>query len=70
MDLAEEARRASAHPDPARARPCTATIADLAGTDAEVVFVACHETTIGSRNACSKRQKRPSWKSVEMLASA
>jgi hypothetical protein len=49
MDLTEEAGRASAHPaDPARTFPCTATIPDLAGTDAEVVFIACHETTIGS----------------------
>ena len=60
MDLADEARRASAHPaDPARAGPCATTIADLAGTDAKVVFVACHETTIGSRNAAGKREMQP-----------
>jgi hypothetical protein len=47
-DLAEKAGRASAHlAEPACTCPCTAMIADLAGTDAEVVFVACHETTIG-----------------------
>ena len=58
MDLAEEAGRASAHPaDPARTRPRTTTIADLAGTDAEVVFVACHETTIGSRNGIPQEPK-------------
>jgi hypothetical protein len=50
MDLTKEGGRTSAHPaDPARTRPCTAAITDLAGTDAEVVFVACHETTIGTR---------------------
>jgi hypothetical protein len=52
MHLADEAGRACAHADAARA----ATIADLAGTDAEVVFVVRHETTIGSRNASGKRE--------------
>jgi hypothetical protein len=48
MDLAEEAGRLTAYPaDPAIMCP-SATIADLARTDAEVVLVACHETTIGS----------------------
>jgi azurin len=57
MNLAEEARRASAHPaDPARACPCAITIADLAGANAKTVFVACHETTIGSRNTSGKRE--------------
>src|SRR5260370_40112950 len=55
MDLAEEARRATAHPaDPVHTRPSTTAITNPAGTDAEVVFVACHETTIGSRNASRK----------------
>ncbi len=52
MHLADEAGRTGAHADAAR----TATVADLAGTDAEVVFVVCHETTIGSRNAAGKRE--------------
>jgi hypothetical protein len=57
MNLAKEARRASAHSaDPASACACIITIADLAGADAEVVFIACHETTIGSRNTSGKRE--------------
>jgi hypothetical protein len=42
---------------------------DLAGTDAEVVFVACNETTIGNRNAFGKREMRSSQRSAEILAS-
>jgi hypothetical protein len=71
LDLAEEAGRASAHPaDPACTCPCTTTIPDLAGTDAEVVFIACHETTIGSRVVFGKRKMRSSRRSAEILASA
>jgi len=55
MDFTDEAGRASTRAaDPARRCAPATTIADLAGTDAKVVFVACHETTIGSRNACRK----------------
>ena len=55
MDLTEEGDRASAHPkDPAHTRSSITAITDLAGTDAKVVFVACHETTIGSRNTSRK----------------
>jgi hypothetical protein len=61
MDFAEEARRPSPHPaDPARFRPCTITIADLTGANVEVVFVTCHETTIGSRNTSDKSEMNPS----------
>jgi hypothetical protein len=55
MDLTDEAGRAS----PRRADsaigylPAT-TIADFAGTDAKIVFVARHETTIGSRTLSRK----------------
>jgi hypothetical protein len=55
MDLAEEAGGSSTYPaDPAGARPRTTAIADLAGSDAEVVFVVRHETTIGSGKASRK----------------
>jgi hypothetical protein len=52
MHLLHEVGRTGAHADAAR----TATVADLAGTDAEVLIVVCHETTIGGRNAASKRE--------------
>jgi hypothetical protein len=55
MDLTDEAGRASTRrPDPARNCLPAATIADLAGMDAKIVFVACHETTVGSRKAPHK----------------
>jgi hypothetical protein len=55
MDLTDEAGRTSTRrADPARGYPPATTIADLAGADAKVVFVACHETTIGSRKADRK----------------
>jgi hypothetical protein len=61
VNLAEEARWASAHPaDPARICLRTATVPDLAGADAEVVFVAGHVTTIGSQNAAGNREMRSS----------
>jgi hypothetical protein len=50
MDLTDEAGRASARrADSALGYLPATTIADLAGTDTKVVFVAHHETTIGSR---------------------
>src|SRR5450631_4306365 len=50
MDLTDETGRASPRrADPARGHLPATTIADLAGTDTKVVFVARHETTIGSR---------------------
>jgi hypothetical protein len=71
MHLADEAGRTSAHrPNPARVSKLTATVADLPGTDAEVVFVVCHETTIGSRNASGKRENAVVVASVERLAPA
>jgi hypothetical protein len=55
MDLTDEAGRASTHwVDPARGHLPAATIADLAGTDTKVVFVARHEMTIGSRTLSRK----------------
>ncbi len=61
MDLTDEAGRASTRrADPARGGLPTTTIADLAKTDAEVVFVTRHETTIGSRSASGKREMRSS----------
>jgi len=52
MDLTKEAGRApTRRADPTCVCLCIATVADLAGADAEVVFIACHETTIGSRKA-------------------
>jgi hypothetical protein len=60
MDLTEEAGPSSAHPaDPASTPPRTIAITDLAGTDADVVFVMCHETTIGSRNTSRKNRNAP-----------
>src|SRR5450631_1424700 len=50
MDLTDEAGRASTcRADPARGFLPATTIADLVGTDTKVVFVARHQTTIGSR---------------------
>jgi hypothetical protein len=58
MDLTDEAGRAS----PRRADPSpgylpAAAIADLAGTDTKVVFVARHQTTIGSRTLSRKARR-------------
>jgi hypothetical protein len=50
MDLTDEAGRASTRrAEPALGYLPATPIADLAGTDTKVVFVARHETTIGSR---------------------
>jgi hypothetical protein len=55
MDLTDEAGRASTRPaDSARGFLPAAAIADLAGTDTKVVFVARHQTTIGSRTLSRK----------------
>src|SRR5450631_3046855 len=55
MDLTDEAGRASTRrADPARGFSSAAAIAGLAGTDAKVVFVARHRTTIGSRTLSRK----------------
>jgi len=57
VDLTDEASRASTgRADPARGFLPAAAVADLAGTDTEVVFVARHETTIGSWDAFGKRK--------------
>jgi hypothetical protein len=77
LDLAEEAGRASAQPaGPARTRPSITAITDLAGTDAEIVFVTCHEMTIGSRNTSRKsrnatiaEERRNTYASVSASAS-
>jgi hypothetical protein len=50
MDLTDEAGRApTCRADSAIGYLPATTIADLAGTDTKVVFVARHQTTIGSR---------------------
>jgi hypothetical protein len=55
MDLADEASRAAPYPaNPACTRAPITLIANLTGTDAKVVFVARHETTIGSRKIAGK----------------
>jgi hypothetical protein len=55
MDLTDEAGRASTRrADPARGSLPATTIADLAGTDTKVVFVARHQTTIGSQRLSRK----------------
>jgi hypothetical protein len=55
MDLTDEAGRASPRrPDSALGYLPATTIADLAGTDTKVVFVARHQTTIGSRTLSRK----------------
>jgi hypothetical protein len=55
MDLTNEAGRASTRrADPAPGYLPATTIADLSRTDAKVVFVARHETTIGSRTLSRK----------------
>jgi hypothetical protein len=55
LDLTDEARRASTRrADPALGYLTATTIADLAGTDTKVVFVARHQTTIGSRTLSRK----------------
>jgi hypothetical protein len=53
MDLTDEAGRASTHPTDSAFVPA-AVIADLAGTDTKVVFVARHQVTIGSRTLSRK----------------
>ena len=57
MDLADEAAWACTdRADPSgHSVPATA-IADLARTDAEVVFVMCHEPTIGGSGASGNRE--------------
>jgi hypothetical protein len=55
MDLTDEAGRASTRrADSALGHLPATTIADLAGTDTKVVFVARHQMTIGSRTASRK----------------
>jgi hypothetical protein len=55
MDLTDEAGRASTRrADSAIGYLPATTIADLAGTDAKIVFVARHRTTIGSRTLSGK----------------
>jgi len=55
MDLTDEAGRASTRrANSARGYLPATTIADLAGTDTKVVFVARHQTTIGSRTLSRK----------------
>jgi hypothetical protein len=55
MDLTDEAGRASPRrADSALGYLPATTIADLAGTDTKVVFVARHRTTIGSRTLSRK----------------
>jgi hypothetical protein len=55
MDLTDEAGRASTRrAEPALGYLPATPIADLAGTDTKVVFVARHETTIGSRTLSRK----------------
>jgi hypothetical protein len=57
MDLTDEAGRASTRrADPTRGHLPATMIADLARTDAKLVFVVRHETTIGSQNASGKRE--------------
>ena len=61
MDLTDEAGRAST----CRAESTlgylpSAVIAGLAGTDTKVVFVAHHQTTIGSRTLSRKTRNAPS----------
>src|SRR5216683_364204 len=63
MDFTDKAGRTpTCRPDPARACPCVTTVTDLARTDAELVFVVHHETTIGSQMRrpqepkCSRRR--------------
>ncbi len=48
MHLADEGLGPLAHHSRG---PAAATVADLAGTDAEMVVVVCHAATIGARNA-------------------
>ena len=57
IHLADKAGRTGAQANAARGSKPAATVADLAGTDAEIVFVVCHETTIGSRDTAGKREK-------------
>jgi hypothetical protein len=55
VDFTDEAGRASTRrADSAIGYLPSTTIADLAGTDAKVIFVARHQTTIGSRTLSRK----------------
>jgi hypothetical protein len=61
MDLTKKAGRASTRrADPAPGYLLATPIADLPRTDAKVVFIPCHETTIESQNAPDKREMRTS----------
>src|SRR5450631_1521931 len=61
LDLTDEAGRASTRrADSSRGFLRAAAIADLAGTDTKVVFVARHQTTIGSRTLSRKTRNAPS----------
>jgi hypothetical protein len=51
MHLGQEGLRA--RPDGARGSPAS-TVADPAGTDTEMVFVVCHDATIGGSNSRHK----------------
>jgi hypothetical protein len=58
MDLTDEAGRASTRrADSALGYLPATTIADLAGTDTKVVFVARHQTTIWKSNVIAQDQK-------------
>jgi adenine/guanine phosphoribosyltransferase-like PRPP-binding protein len=58
MNLTDEAGRASTRrADSARGFLPAAAIADLAGTDTKVVFVARHQTTIWKSNVIAQDQK-------------
>jgi hypothetical protein len=55
MDLTDEAGRASTRcANSAPGYLPVAAVADLAGTDTKVIFVARHQTTIGSRTLSRK----------------
>jgi hypothetical protein len=77
MNLTDEVGRASAHRAySARSNLLAATIADLAGTNTKIVFVACHETTIGrqtlsrkTRNAVRVMRRRNSCASEDTAVS-
>jgi hypothetical protein len=70
MDRTDEAGRTSTcRADPARGYP-PATITELTGADAKVVFVMCHEMTMDVERHRTRAEIQSAYCSVETLAPA
>jgi hypothetical protein len=71
MDLTGEAGRASPrHTNPALGNLPAITIADLAGTDTKIIFIARHQTMIGAERYYARPEMWSAWSSVGIAALA